>query len=67
MVTSSVFNYLLDDCRRVVMFEIIILKNIIFYGLFYRAHQLFSQLKVDLDRELIQTVTVILIELFLKS
>lgn len=50
-----------------VLMEFIILKNILFYGLFYKTKELFTQLKIDIDNELIHTVSLIILELMLRT
>lgn len=58
---------MLKECKKIVFFEFVLIKNIIFYGLIFKAKELFGQLKIDADNELINSVTVILLELFLKT
>ncbi|KAM3136427.1 hypothetical protein pb186bvf_011385 [Paramecium bursaria] len=67
MNISKLFKYLLSDVRKMFFFEFVILKSILFYGLFFRAKELFTQLKIDLESELLMIVAVTMIELFLRT
>ncbi|CAD8060552.1 unnamed protein product [Paramecium sonneborni] len=64
---SKYFQYLLKECKKIVFFEFVLIKNIIFYGLFFKSKELFGQLKIDADNELINSVALILLELFLRT
>lgn len=67
MIFSKYFNYLLKDAKKLVFQEVVIMKSIIYYGLFSKAKELFAQLKIDIDSEFIYTVAIMLIELLLRN
>ena len=62
---SPLFGYLDGESnqqKKIIIFEFVVIKNIIFYGMFFKVEELFRQLKVE--AEVLYTVVGLMIYLF---